>query len=135
MTDEIAALVRSVERMTAEQIASLCQQRKAIGILEWGLAIDAAWGAAEGARLREWVSLRDGAWHAAQRSIRNPVGWNAIRGAASALALRDRVGQKGFELQHYDTLVRPWVRAIGATSPLMATGEPEADSRQLAICE
>ena len=75
----------------------------------WAAAQDAAWGAA-------WGAVQDAAW-TATRNVARDTAQDAARDAASALVVRDLIGQHGFTQAHYDALVGPWALVIGPVHP------------------
>lgn len=113
---EIVALVRTVSGATPEQIERLLAAgiaaRDAVRVDAWDAAEVAAWHAARRvARNAEWHAAnvtRDATIFAARFAE-----GNAARDAASALVVRDLIGQYGFTQEHYDTLMEPWLEVFG----------------------
>ena len=87
--EQVVALIERVQTLTAEEVTAL------------GVAWDDPWGAARGA-----------AWGAAWTDA-----WYAVGDAASALVVRDLIGQRGFTQERYDLLTGPWRTTIGPIHP------------------
>ena len=50
--------------------------------------------------------------------------WNAVGDAATALAIRDRIGQCDFTQERYDLLTEAWATVIGPVHPDDETDRP-----------
>ena len=88
---------------------------------DWHCALDAAWAVARDAavgagrdRDANWANTRgvvtDAVRTAVERGSRAKV---AAELAAAALAVADLVGQHGLNQEHIDTLLGPWISAVG----------------------
>jgi hypothetical protein len=115
--EHIVVLMRRAAMLTPAEGQKFNEVWKTIRIIHRFAAIEAAWDASQKAALK---AARKFAWKAAWNAAQDVVqdfGWDAVRKAAVALAVRDLIGQHGFEQHHYDILTYSWATVIGNVHP------------------
>lgn len=116
----VDVVVQKVARATQEQIGRLGAGRDSAWTVAQDVALDAAdAGVLACGRLSAW----NAAGTAALRAVRSPGGivaldatWSAVRpatAAATAVVMKDLIGQHGFTQEHYDTMTRAWLEVFG----------------------
>ncbi len=120
----VVALVRRAARLTPEELNTARAAAReaawdAARAAGWEAAWDTARAAARGAGWEAaWDAARAAAWAAwAAAAARADDAWAAARDAAGAaacaIAVSDLVGQHGLTQDHIDTLMQPWIAAVG----------------------
>ena len=110
---EIVALVRRAAVLTVDETARLGSVRLSAS----GPELYMAWSSA-----RDATALGPARHAGSAAAMGGALGsdsevWKAVGDAATALAIRDRIGQCDFTQERYDLLTRPWATVIGPVHP------------------
>ena len=108
---EIVALVRRAAVLTEDETARL----GAVRLSASGSELYMAWSSARDATALGTARLA-GSIAAMGAALGSGVR-NAVGDAATALAIRDRIGHYSFTQEHYDLLTEAWATAIGPVHP------------------